>query len=444
MADEQNKHTFIGSIIRGDNWIWGIYVVLLCISVVEIFSATAQLTYRTTYASDPAFSHVKNLMIGLVVLLLSQSMSLKSIRAWDKLFYIIGFVLFCATIAFGDAQKGASRSIAGIQPVEVCKLGVVMLLCAAITTSDSFYHKIPWFRTKTRQRRFWLYLILIIIGAGPVATQNLSSGLIIGMASLGIMFLGRVRGKYLWFTILGIIAAGILFLGGLNLRYNYLHSQGTNTSSVVVTENQEGGLWNKLTGRVDTWAERVWAESDVPLWEEDMGGKKSQVIYSHMAIANGYPLGKFIGGSRLRDFLPEAFSDYIYAIIFEEWGFVPAALIPLLYLLLLFRCFILSRRTEDPYIRLLIIGLPLIICIQALIHVGVCTGAMFVTGQPLPLISRGGSSVMGTSIAFGIMLALSRIIRQEQMARQGQLTLQINDVITDGQKELDARLEEEK
>lgn len=445
MAEEQKKHTFIGSIIRGDNWIWGIYVVLLCISIVEIFSATAQLTYRSVYASDPAFSHVKNLLLGLGMLLLSQSMSLKSIRAWDKLFYIGGFALFCATIVFGEAQKGASRSIAGIQPVEVCKLGTVMLLCSAVTASDAFYHKLPvtWFRTKTRQRRFWLYLALIVIGAGPVATQNLSSGLIIGMASMGIMFLGSVRGKYLFRTLLVVAILGAAFLGGLKLRYNYLQDHGVSTTQVV-TETKDQGLWDKLTGRVDTWAGRVWSESTVPLWEDDMGGKNSQKIYSHMAIANGYPLGKFIGGSKLRDFLPEAFSDYIYAIIFEEWGFVPAALIPLLYLLLLFRCYVLSRRTENPFIRLLIVGLPLIICIQALIHIGVSTGAMFVTGQPLPLISRGGSSVMGTSISFGIMLALSRIIRQEQADREALVEEQVAEVITDGQKELDARLEEEK
>lgn len=420
MAEEQNKHTFVGSIIRGDNWIWGIYVVLLCISIVEIFSATAQLTYRSTYASDPAFSHIKNLLGGLVMLLLSQSMSLKSIRAWDKLFYVGGFLLFCATIMFGVAQKGAARSIAGIQPVEVCKLGVIMLLCSAVTAPDSFYHKIPWFRTNTRFRRYVLYLVLIALEALPVATQNLSSGLIICMASFGIMFLGQVRGKYLTYTLLIGLGLGIAFLGGLKWRYEYLNGQGVDTTEQVAGSQEQSG-WNKLTGRVDTWAGRVWDHSDRPLWEEDMGGKKSQEIYSHMAIANGYPLGQFIGGSRLRDFLPEAFSDYIYAIIFEEWGFIPAAVIPLLYLLLFIRCFILSRRTENLFVRLLILGLPLIICIQALIHIGVCTGAMFVTGQPLPLISRGGSSVMGTSISFGIMLALSRIIRQEQLNRQAQL-----------------------
>jgi cell division protein FtsW len=136
-----------------------------------------------------------------------------------------------------------------------------------------------------------------------------------------------------------------------------------------------------------------------------------------MAIANSYPLGRFIGNSKMRDFLPEAFSDYIFAIIFEEGGPLMALFVLLLYLILFVRCYVLSRRTESPYIRLIMLGLPLIIVIQALIHIGVCTGAMFVTGQPLPLISRGGSSIIGTSISFGILLALSRIIRQEQLER---------------------------
>ena len=183
-------------------------------------------------------------------------------------------------------------------------------------------------------------------------------------------------------------------------------------------EQAESGIANsKVLGRVITWSNRIYDHSGKPLWEEDINGKKSQEIYSHMAIANSYPFGRFIGNSKMRDFLPEAFSAYIFAIIFEEGGPVMATLVLLLYLTLFIRCYVLSRRTESPYIRLMMLGLPLIIVIQALIHIGVCTGAMFVTGQPLPLISRGGSSIIGTSISFGILLALSRLIRQEQQER---------------------------
>lgn len=412
-----SQNDFLGSIMRGDYWIWGIYLFLFCISVVEIFSATSQLTFRGGYASDPAVRHVTFLLAGAVFLLISQSMSLPSIRAWDKLLYVIGLGLCITTIFVGTEQKGAARSIAGLQPVEICKLGVIMVLCALVTARDATFHYIPLFRTRTERRRYWAYLLVIGLVALPIATQNLSSALIICMASFGVMFLGGVNGRYLWWTILVGIVIAIISLAALRVVYET--KGGEQNARTAEMEQAEGDITsNKILGRVVTWSNRIYDHSGKPLWEEDTSGKKSQEIYSHMAIANSYPLGRFIGNSKMRDFLPEAFSDYIFAIIFEEGGPLMAMLVLLLYLTLLIRCYVLSRRTESPYIRLMMVGLPLIIVIQALIHIGVCTGAMFVTGQPLPLLSRGGSSIIGTSISFGILLALSRIIRQEQLERE--------------------------
>ncbi len=414
--DTSSHYDFAGSILRGDKTIWGVYIFLALISAVEIFSATSQLTYRGGYASDPAFRHISILLAGLVFVLVSQSMSLSAIRAWDKLFYVFGFFLCIATIFIGTEQKGAARSIAGLQPVEICKLGVIMVLCALVTARDSTFQYLSIFRTKTQGRRYIAYLVIIGLIALPIATQNLSSALIICMASFGIMFLGGVNGKYLWMTIGVAVIAGILFVGALGVVYKANGGErNARTADIERVESSDSS--NKLLGRVTTWANRIYDDSGKPLWEEDMTGKKSQEIYSHMAIANSYPFGRFIGNSKMRDFLPEAFSDYIFAIIFEEGGPLMAMLVLMLYLILFIRCYVLSRRTESPYIRLIMVGMPLIIVIQALIHIGVCTGAMFVTGQPLPLISRGGSSIIGTSISFGILLALSRIIRQEQQER---------------------------
>lgn len=424
MAGDQNKTTFAGSIMRGDSKIWIIYVVLVCVSFVEIFSATAQLANKAANASDPAFSHIKNLFVGFIILLLTQSMSMKSFRAWDKTLYFLGLIFFIVTIVMGTQQKGAARSIAGFQPVELCKIGTITMLCAAITAKDFTYQRLSLYRSRTRYRRYWTYLILIGIVAIPVATQNLSSALIIIMACFGILFLAGTKGKYLINTLLAGLIAGGIIAGSLFIVYKANHS-GVSEEQVEEGASSEGFALDKILGRSTTWANRLFDHSDKPLWEEDMGGKKSQEIYSHMAIANGYPVGQFIGNSRLRDFLPEAFSDYIFAIIFEEWGFLPASLIPILYLLLLARCYYLSRQTESLYIRLIIVGLPLIMVIQALIHIGVSTGAMFVTGQPLPLISRGGSSIIATSASFGMILALSRLIFLEKEERKSALNSQI-------------------
>ena len=110
-VETSSQYDFLGSIMRGDYWIWGIYIFLFCISVVEIFSATSQLTFRGGYASDPAVRHVTFLLAGAVFLLISQSMSLSAIRAWDKLIYFLGFCLCITTIFVGTEQKGAARSI---------------------------------------------------------------------------------------------------------------------------------------------------------------------------------------------------------------------------------------------------------------------------------------------------------------------------------------------
>lgn len=416
----QERPDFLSSIMRGDGWIWGVYIFLVCISVVEIFSATSQLTYRTASFSDPAISHIRNLFLGAIALLFFQSMSLSAIRSWDKVFFVLGLVGLAASFFIGIEQKGATRSVGFFQPVELLKLGGIMVLCWAITLKDSSYHQVAFFRTKTRGRRFWAYLLIIFLAAGPIATQNLSSGLIIAMAAFGMMFLGKVEGKYLW-KLLGVaLIIGILALSALKIVYeqnkNVAGLDSVATASVSKSEKNDSP--DLLIDRAFTWANRIFDHSDRPLWEEDMTGKKSQEIYSHMALANGTPWGRFIGNSKLRDFLPEAFSDYIYAIIFEEMGPLGAIFVLLLYLVLFLRCYLLSRRTQSPYIQLLMVGLPLVYVIQALIHIGVNTGAMFVTGQPLPLLSRGGSSIICTSAAFGVLLALSRIIRQESMERE--------------------------
>lgn len=421
-VNAQERPDFLGSIMRGDGWIWGIYIILVCTSIVEMFSATSQLTYKTASFSDPAFNHIRNLILGFFVLLVCQSMHLKALRSWDKLILFAGLLFFGLSFFIGISQKGATRSVGLFQPVEFLKLGGIMVLCWAITAKDSIYHVIPWFRTKTKGRRFWAYILIILIAAGPISTQNLSSGLIIGMASIGVMFLGKVDGKYLWLTVLAVGGLAILFLGGLKIVYeknkNYADIEAVDGSGS--SKEKSGFSIDNIVQRASTWANRIYNHSDKPLWEEDTSGKKSQEIYSHMALANGSnaPWGQFFGNSKMRDFLPEAFSDYIFAIIFEEMGPVGALIVLLAYLALFIRCYILSRRTQSEYVRLLILGLSLIIVIQALLHIGVNTGAMFVTGQPLPLLSRGGTSIFCTSASFGMMLALSRIIQQEVIERQ--------------------------
>ncbi|MCF0179109.1 MAG: FtsW/RodA/SpoVE family cell cycle protein [Bacteroidales bacterium] len=402
------KKTFLGSIMRGDSWIWGIYLLLFFISIIEMFSASSRLVYRSMTSTDPVFHHMQLLFGGLVAVMVFQSFSAKALRNWAITFYFLGLLFFVLMLLFGREFQGATRSIGGIQPAEICKVGLMMILSLALSLKDEIYQRMAFFRKNTELRRFWFYLLLIVLVAVPIALQNLSTGLIIGMASLSVMWVGEVKVKFMRTLLLFAVTVGITF-GALLFALYTKDSQDKSEGKELV----DLGALN----RAHTWANRVFHHDEIPLADQKPNDENSQVIHAHMALANSFPFGKFIGNSQLRDRLPEAYSDYIFAIIFEEMGFEGALFVIFLYLLLLWRCFYLSTKTSDVFIRLLMIALPTLIAIQALIHIGVCTDAMFVTGQPLPLISRGGSSVLFTSVSFGIILALSRIIKAERDAK---------------------------
>ena len=410
------KKTFLGSIMRGDSWIWGIYWLLFFISVIEMFSASSRLVYKSLTSTDPVFRHMEFLFWGLGAVLVFQSLNAKAIRNWGVLLYLGGIAGLILLPLMGRNINGAVRDVAGFQPAEFCKVGLMMTLCLAMTVNDEFYYRISIFRKNVRLYRYLFYLLIAGIVGLPILTQNLSTALIIGMATLSVLWIGGAKGLYLRRTLYIVVVCGILGFSALYGLYKWDNANAAEGVAVV----DLGPL-----DRAHTWANRVCDKDTIPLADQRPNDDNAQVIHAHMALANSYPFGKFIGNSQLRDLLPEAYSDYIYAIIFEETGFIGALFVMMLYIVLLARCFYLSGKTSDPYIRLLMIALPLIMTIQALIHIGVCTDAMFVTGQPLPLISRGGSSILLTSVTFGIILALSRIIKAEREKQEANEVAQV-------------------
>lgn len=401
-------------LLAGDKVIGSIYLILIAISALEMFSASAILVYRNSAVpSTYAYNHMQFLLGGLILLIFAQRMSFDAIQKWSPLIYGFGALGMIATILTGDSHQDASRSMLGlVQPVEFCKLGTVMVIAQLITARNSAYTKWKIFRKHTELYRYLFMLVMAAIVILPVTTQNMSSGIIISLTVAALFFLGNVKGKYLLWTGGVIAILGVLFL--IYLRTVYLNNVDSGSTGERI----------EALGRVPTWANRVYEKPEGEPWTYDIRGKHSQIVLSHMAVANSYPFGRFLGNSTVRDFLPEAYSDYIFAIIFEEWAFWGAGLIVILYLSLLLRAYWLSTQTDDMLKKLLLVGLALQITTQALIHMGVCTGAMFVTGQPLPLISRGGSSIVCTSFNIGILLALAKIIRQENLLKQQNTTTQ--------------------
>lgn len=393
----------------GDTWIWGIYWALIFISIVEIASASSRLAYKEITNDNPLMRHTLFLIIGFFVFCMGlQSLTRANIKwvQWaGRLGYALGVVLMALMPIIGRKVNGAARDVCGIQPVELCKVGLIIVLCMAITAKDEVYKRWPFFKKNLEQRRYYFLLVLIGLATLPIMLQNLSTALILGFSSLGIMFIGKVNGKYLLRTIGGVAAIAFAFLSML-YGLHFLNQ----------SKEDGGGSHHTSLGIIDranTWEKRIFDTNSVPLYEQKLNDENMQEMCAHMAIANSNGIGKFIGESQMRDYLPEAYSDYIYSIIFEETGILGAAIVMALYFILFWRCYRISLLTDDPFKRLLMVGIPLMIVIQALIHMGVCTDAMFVTGQPLPLISRGGMSSLATSACFGIMFGLSYDIMRE-------------------------------
>jgi cell division protein FtsW len=403
------KKNFFSGMMGGDNWLWGIYLILCFTSIVEIASASSRLAYQQITNDNPLMRHTMFLVIGFFCLVLTLQ-TLASIRTsyvtgLGLLSYIGGAILIFLLPVFGRKVQGAYRDIFGIQPAEFCKVGLIIMLCTLLTARNEVFTRWKYFRKKTEGRRYWVLLATIGLVTVPIALQNLSTALILGIVSLSLMFIAKVRTSYLLKTL---VALGVCAAIGLSLLFG-LHNLNESNESAGRAHHTELGLLD----RANTWEHRIFHHDSVPLYKQAINDDNMQEMYAHMAIANSNGVGRFVGESQMRDHLPEAYSDYIYAIIFEEMGVVGAAIVMLLYFVLLWRCYYLSLKTTDKRKQLLMIGLPLLIVVQALIHMGVCTDAMFVTGQPLPLISRGGMSILATSACFGILFGLSHSILRE-------------------------------
>lgn len=404
----KDKH-IISSLLKGDQWIWLVYGTLVIISVLEIASASSRLATRALTNDNPLASHTLKLILGFFFcVLIGQNLAIKRIGAVKGLgviAFILGLLAMILMPFFGRSINGAQRDIFGLQPVEILKLGLVITLCLLVSLKDAFFQQ-RWsvMREHTQLKRFWIAIIIIGAACFFILLQNLSTALILGATSLAILFMAGINWKWLIKLILALSVVGGIGLGGLYAVYS-------------IGENQGHDVNLGLLNRANTWANRLFEKDEIPLWEQRVSDDNMQVMYAHVAIANSEVHGQFFGNSQMRDFLPEAYSDYIYAIIWEETGIVGAALVMILYLFLLWRCYRIALKADNSFDRLLITAIPLMIVIQAFIHMGVCCDAMFVTGQPLPLISRGGMSTIVTSAEFGLLFGLSHRILKKYNAR---------------------------
>lgn len=422
-----NKKT-LSNIFKGDKVIWMIFFFLCIISVVEVFSASSGLTYKSGSYMSPLVKHLGILMMGIFCMVITLNIKCKYFKILTPFMLIISFFTLIWVFIAGQSTNGAQRwvSLIGIQfqPSEIAK-GTLVLATAQILSALQTDHGAD-------KNAFKFILIVCAFIVPLIGLENLSTAALLCLVILLMMVIGRVPmrqlGKLLGVTLAFILAvfAGVMLLGT---------DRGNVNSNKKMTEQveqgrKEEGMLAKVFHRADTWKSRIdkfTSSEEVAPSEVDLD-KDAQVAHANIAIASSNVVGKGPGNSVERDFLSQAFSDFIYAIIIEELGVEGAVGVAVLYIMLLFRTGRIASRCENNFPALLAMGLALLLVTQALFNMCVAVGLAPVTGQPLPLVSKGGTSTMINCIYVGVILSVSRSAKKKGEPEQGKVKSVVNEV----------------
>ena len=404
----------IGNIFKGDKVIWMVFFFLCMISIVEVYSASSSLTYKSGNYMAPVIKHIFILCFGVFTMICMLKVKCKYFKIATPFMLILSFLLLIWVVIAGQATNGASRwiNLVGIQfqPSELAK-GAVVLAVAQILSAMQTDHGAD-------KRAFKFILSVCSIFVFFIGIENLSTAMLLCITILCMMIIGRVPmsqiGKLLGFCFIGIaIIFTLVMVVGKDKNEM---PQGDNTlTEQVGKEKEEPSAFDKTFHRADTWKSRIDKFlNSKPVAPEDVDlDKDAQVAHANIAIASSNVIGKGPGNSVERDFLSQAFSDFIYAIIIEEMGIFGAFFVAFLYIILLYRAGSIANRCENNFPAFLAMGLAILLVTQALFNMLVAVGLAPVTGQPLPLISRGGTSTVINCLYVGIILSISRTAKKK-------------------------------
>lgn len=394
---------------RPDPYIWGLYIAFLIISVIELFSASStEVSGSNVYS--PLIRHAMFLVIGFGIVLWLQRTPYTVIgrMAWPFAFVSLGLLLISNFV--GVEINGAQRaiSVAGItiQPAEIVKLSVVCLLAAILGKNQT-----PGGVTN---RGVISAAVVVIVFSAFLWKNGLTNTLLLMLVSICMMAIGGIQmKKFLLVMLVYGVAGGALFIVKYKSPGENAFDAEVQRQELLATVGEGGGLIQNVgtssgSGRADTHKNRFKRHLEGVKPTDKITDENRQVIMSKFAQANGGLTGKGPGNSRESARLPLAFSDYIYSIIVEDTGFIGAGILLVLYLTLLGRAGRIAYKCSRALPAFLILGCAVMIVFQALVHMAIVTGVFPVSGQPLPFISKGGTSVLVMSTALGIMLSVAR------------------------------------
>lgn len=375
--------------LEGDTRIWAVVFFLSIVSIVVVYSATGGLAY-TSYGGNTwhlFFKHFKFLIVGLVLMYFVHKVPHKYFSRLGQLGFIIAIPILLYTVAFGTSLNDANRWITiadmPINTFEIGKIAITVFLARQLVRSQKDLNDL--------KKVSWKLFAPLILVCAIIFPANLSTAAMIFLAGIMLLYLGGVPFKYLALLLASILTLGVLVIS-LSLTVPAL---------------------KKTFPRAQTWVNRVKNFSEDKSVNSD---EFYQVAHAKIAIVNGGIKGRGPGKSTQRNVLPLPNSDYVYAILIEEWGFLGGFTVVFAYVVLLLRGKRIFNLANDPLAAYLGVGLSISLVLQAFINMAVAVDFFPVTGQTLPLISMGGVSVIFTCVSLGIILSTSRSVNVSKIS----------------------------
>ncbi len=400
-ANIQSQIKNFGYKTQGDKVIWALVILLVLISLLVVYSATGSLAYKMFKGNTEVylFKQIAFIGVGITLIYFAHRINytIYSRIAW--ILFVISIPLLFYTLFFGVRLNEGSRWIRlpiinmTMQTSDLARLALFMYLARMLSKKQDVI--------KDFKKGFLPVMIPIALVCVLIAPANLSTALLLGASCLMLLFIGRVRLKHLFLTIMLAMIPILFLIMAAVLRHN-----SDDTEKVITKKENSSGLF----ARVNTWISRV----DIFIY----GGKGAdndnmyQVNQAKIAIAKGGLIGMGPGNSEQRNFLPQAYNDFIYVIIIEEYGLIGGAFIIFIYLVFLFRSIRIFKRCPYAFGAFLALGLSFTLVIQAMANMAVNVNLFPVTGVTLPLVSMGGSSFLFTCLSIGIILSVARNVEQ--------------------------------
>lgn len=408
------------NLFKGDKVIWMIFFILCLVSIVEVFSASSFLTYKGDSYWFPVMKHTFFILLGIGAMICVLNVPCKYFKIVTFPLLIVSVIMLLIVLFFGQSTNGASRwmGIAGIQfqPSEIAKGALVLAVAQILSAMQT--------EKGADRQAFWWVLGTSAFIVLPIFFENFSTSVLISAVVFFMMFIARVPlsqlGKLLGVVILGgVIAVSSIMAFGKTASETPEGNAAKVEYVADAAKGQAGNAKEKKGGllhRFDTWKSRIvkfTSSEDIAPDEYDLD-KDAQVAHANIAIVKSQGIGCGPGNSEERDFISQAFSDFIFAIIIEELGLWGATLVAGLYVIIFWRAGHIARNCANTFPAYLAMGIGMLLVIQAMFNMLVAVGLAPVTGQPLPLVSKGGTSTIINCVYIGMLLSISKSAKKRQ------------------------------